>query len=70
MQAKQELTRKDPLKRKVPEAELQTMASRVGGCLFSYSRDEPVEPILQKVLEWKRAAKTEGGFAEEKKVKE
>ena len=30
------------------------MAKSVGGGVFSYARDQPVEPILHKILAWEK----------------
>ena len=56
VESKWELTRKDPIKRKVTLGELEKLAHSAGGLLFSYVRDQEVESILQKVLTYERSS--------------
>jgi predicted kinase len=54
VESKEEVTRKDKFKRKVMRQELEQLAATVGGKLFIYTRDQPVEPILHEVIAYSR----------------
>lgn len=53
VESKTEATLRDPHKRKVQREELERMARAVGGRVLEYRRDEPIEPLLQAVVEWR-----------------
>jgi hypothetical protein len=56
VESKTEVTVRDQHKRKVQREELEKMARAVGGKVLEYRRDEPIEPLLQAVVEWKPPA--------------